>query len=127
MRSSTRTEIDVGAGVLARAPLPSRYSLRHPLSPTEIDVGAGILARAPLPSRYSLRHPLSPTEIDVGAGVLARAQLPSRCSLRDPLSHFSGPQTPTPICRELFLPQRSQHRVLNLLPFRGHSQMPQPH
>ncbi len=59
MRSSTRTEINVGAGVLARAPLCPRYSLRDPLSPTEIDVGAGVLARAPLPSRYSFRHPFS--------------------------------------------------------------------
>src|SRR5207237_6999026 len=110
-----------------RAPPPSRYTLRHPLSPCEIDVGAGVLARAPLPSRYSLRHPLSPTEIDVGAGVLARAQLPSRCSLTVPLSHFSGPLAPSRICSELFLPHRSQHRVLNLLRFGSHPQMPQHH
>src|SRR5438874_11300907 len=82
MKSSTRTEINVGAGVLARAPLPSHYSLRDPLSPTEIDVGAGVLARAQLPSRYSLRHPLPPTEIDVDAGVVARAPLPSRYFFR---------------------------------------------
>src|SRR2546425_7370707 len=127
MRSSTRTEIDVGAGVLARAPLPSRYSLRHPLSPTELECGAAALAGAPLPSRYSPPHPLPPTEIDVGAGVLARAQLPSRCSLREPLSHFSGPQAPTRICSELFLLHRSQHRVLNLFRFGSHPQMPQHH
>ncbi len=121
MKSSTRTEIDVGAGVLARAPLPSRYSLRHPLPPTEIDVGAGVLARAQLPSRYSLRHPLSPTEIDVGAGVLARAPLPSRYSFRHPLSCFSGSQTPAYILREFFLLHRSQHRRVNLLRFGLHS------
>src|SRR5207245_250400 len=80
-------------------------------------VGAGVLAVARLPSRYSLPHPLSPTEIHVGAGVLARAPLPSRCSLREPLSHFSGPQAPTRICSELFLLHRSQHRVLNLFRF----------
>src|SRR5438128_5137886 len=127
MRSSTPTEIDVGAGVLARAQLPSRYSLRHPLSPTEIDVGAGVLARAQLPSHYSLRHPPPPTEIDVGAGVLARAQLPSRYSLREPLSHFSGPQTPAYILREFFLLHRGQHRRFNLVTFEAHSQMPQHH
>src|SRR5207244_7066348 len=114
MRSSTPTEIDVGAGVLARAPLPSRYSLRHPLSPTEIDVGAGVLARAQLPSRYSLRHPLSPTEIDVGAGVLARAPLPSRYSFRHPFSRFSGSQPNDNILRLLFLLHLFQHRFLTL-------------
>src|SRR5438552_16003429 len=124
MKSSTRTEINVGAGVLARAPLPSHYSLRDPLSPTEIDVGAGVLARAQLPSRYSLRHPLPPTEIDVGAGVLARAPLPSRYSFRHPFSPFSGSQTPPHTLRSLLLLHGSQPRVPNRFPFGSLPPMP---
>src|SRR5439155_2105373 len=100
MKSSTRTEINVGAGVLARAPLPSHYSLREPLSPTEIDVGAGVLARAQLPSRYSLRHPLSPTEIDVGS---AR---PRPCSATFALFF------PPPILPLLWFPNSRPHPAL---------------